>query len=102
MRSSVTAIVGLAICLPCLIPVLLALGIGAGAFSAFGAWFTDSSFVLGAAGVAAVAASLLAWAMYQRRASEAACETDFTPTADDDGLRRTHQVSGSRSGEPRP
>ena len=102
MRSSVAALAGLAICLPCLIPVLLALGIGAGSFSAFGAWFTDSSFVLGAAGVAAVAASLLAWAMYQRRASEAACETDFTPTVGDDDPRRKHEVAGSPRGEPRP
>ena len=76
MRSSVKAIAGLAICLPCLIPVLLAIGIGAGTFSAIGGWFSDSSFVLGAVGVTAVAASVLAWVMYQRRAREAACEID--------------------------
>ena len=101
MRKNAAAIVGLAVCIPCLIPVLLAVGIGAGTFSAVGAWFTDSSFVLGAAGVTAVAFSLLAWGMYTRRGAETACETDSTPTADDDGPRRTHQVAGSPRGEPR-
>ena len=76
MRSSMTAIVGLAICLPCLLVLLVGAGVGAGSISAFGAWFTDSSLVLGAAGVAAVAFLLLAWVIYQRRAREAACKID--------------------------
>ena len=73
MRTSVAAFVGLAICIPCLIPVLLAAGVGAGTFSAFGAWFTDSSYVLAAAAVTAVTFSVLAWAVYTRRAKQDAC-----------------------------
>lgn len=76
MRSSVAVIAGLAVCLPCLLVLLVGAGVGAGALSAFGAWFTDSSFVLGAAGVTAIAFSLLAWAMYTRNAKGAVCEVD--------------------------
>ena len=101
MRKNAAAIVGLAVCIPCLIPVLLAAGIGAGTFSAVGAWFTSSGVVLGAAGIAAVAFSLVAWAMYIRRVAEPACETDFTPAATDNGSHRTREVAGSPRGEPR-
>ena len=76
MRSSVTAIAGLAICLPCLLVLLVGTGIGAGAFSAFGAWFSNYGLVLGAAATAGVASAALLWVMYQRRAREAACEID--------------------------
>ncbi len=76
MRSRATAaIVGLEICLPCLIPVLLAVGIGAGAFSAAGAWFSDNGLMLGAAAAAAVAFATLAGIIYARRARAAACDT---------------------------
>jgi hypothetical protein len=76
MRSRATAaIVGLAICLPCLIPVLLAVGIGAGAFSAAGAWFSGNGLMLGAAAAAAVAFATLAGIIYTRRARAAACDT---------------------------
>ena len=74
MRTSVGAIVGLAICIPCLIPLLLAAGIGAGAFSAIGAWFSDSALVLGAAAAAAVAFVTLAGIIYARRTRTAACD----------------------------
>lgn len=101
-RSGVLAgIIPLAICIPCLIPVLVAAGIGAGAFSAFGSWFTDNSFVLGAGGIVAVVFSLLAWAAYARGRSAAACENDFTATASDESPRRTREVAGSPGGKPR-
>lgn len=96
-----TGIIPLAICIPCLVPVLLAAGIGAGTFSAVGAWFTDSSFVLGAAGVTAIAFSLLAWAAYGRRKSAAACETDLTSAAGGEISSRTREVVGSSDAEPR-
>ncbi|MCH8900892.1 MAG: hypothetical protein IIC88_01170 [Chloroflexi bacterium] len=76
-RSRVLAgIIPLAICIPCLIPVLLAAGIGAGAFSAFGAWFTDNSFVLAAGTIVAVAFVAAAGFIYVRRENAAACEVD--------------------------
>ncbi len=75
-RSRVlTGIIPLAICLPCLIPVLLAVGIGAGAFSAMGAWFSDNGLVLGAAATAALAFVAVAAIIYARRARAAACDT---------------------------
>lgn len=69
MRSSWLATAGIALaCLPCILVLLVAAGIGTGALSAFGAWFTDSSFVLGAAGVTAVAFAALAWVAYTQNA----------------------------------
>lgn len=94
-------IIPLAVCIPCLIPVLLAAGIGAGAFSAFGSWFTDNSFVLAAGAVVAVAFSLLAWAVYVRRRSAIACATGLAPAASGESPRRTCEVVGSPGGEPR-
>ena len=76
MRSSVTAIAGLAICLPCLLVLLVGTGIGAGAFSALGAWFSNYSLVFGAAATAGVVSTALVLVMYQRRARGAACEID--------------------------
>ena len=58
-----TALLGLAICLPCLIPLLIAAGIGGAAVTALGAWFSDNGLVLAAA--AAVALGGAAW--YARR-----------------------------------
>ena len=75
MRSGIrTAVVGLAICLPCLVPLLIAAGIGAGAFSVIGSWFSDSGLVLGAAAAVAVAFVTLAGIMYARRTTTAACD----------------------------
>ena len=68
------AIVGLAICVPCLVLPLLAVGIGAGAFSVLSAWFSDNGLVLGAAAAVAVAFVAAAGFIYVRRANAAACE----------------------------
>ena len=77
MRSSWLGTVGIALaCLPCILVLLVGAGVGAGAISAFGAWFTDNSFVLGAAAVTAVAFAVLAWVMYMRNKGGAACEVD--------------------------
>lgn len=74
-RSRVlTGIIPLAICLPCLVPLLIALGIGAGAFSALGAWFSDNGLVLVAAAAVAVAFVAAAGFVYVRRADAAACD----------------------------
>ncbi len=76
MRPNATAaIVGLAICLPCLIPVLLAVGIGGGAISVAGGWFSDNSLMLGAAAAAAVAIAALGAVIFARRARAASCDT---------------------------
>ena len=76
MRSRIKApIVGLAICLPCLIPVLLAVGIGGGAVSVAGGWFSDNGLMLGAGAAAAVAIAALGAVVYARRARAAACDT---------------------------
>lgn len=75
MRSGIkTAVVGLAICLPCLVPLLIAAGIGAGAFSVIGAGFSNSGLVLGAAAAAAVAFATVAGIIYARRTKAAACD----------------------------
>ena len=77
MRSSWLGTVGIALaCLPCILVLLVGAGVGAGAISAFGAWFTDNSFLLGAAAVTAVAFAALAWVMYIRNKEGAACEID--------------------------
>ena len=75
LRTGVTAaVVGLAICIPCLVPLLLAVGVGAGAFSVIGAGFSNSGLVLGAAAAVAVAFVTLAGFMYARRTRTAACD----------------------------
>lgn len=75
MRSGTTStLVGLAICLPCLLPLLIAVGIGAGAFSAIGGWFSDNGFVLVAAAAVAVGFGALAGLIYMRRSRAAACD----------------------------
>ena len=74
-------IVGLAICLPCLVPFLIALGIGAGAFAAMGAWLSANGLVLGTATAAAVAFAILAGITYARRAKAAACDSDVEQAA---------------------
>ena len=77
MRSSWLGTAGIALaCLPCILVLLVGAGVGAGAISAFGAWFTDSRFVLGAAAGTAVAFTALAWVMYRRNLRGAACEVD--------------------------
>ncbi len=68
------AVVGLALCIPCLVPLLLAVGIGAGAFSALGAWFSGNGLMLAAAAAVAVAFVAAAGFIYVRRANAAACE----------------------------
>ena len=77
---ALTGIIPLAICLPCLVPLLIALGIGAGAFSAIGAWFSANSLVLGAAATTALAFAALAGIFYVRRSKAAACDVDEAGT----------------------
>ena len=101
MRSSVTAIVGLAICLPCLLVLLVGAGIGTSALSVIGSALSEPGLAI-AAGFLAVLLFAGAAAVFVRRRAEAACETDFRPTANDDGPRRKHRVAGSPRGEPRP
>lgn len=80
-RSRVlTGIIPLAICLPCLVPVLIAVGIGAGTFSAAGAWFSANGLVFGAAGAIAVTFTALAGFFYVRRTRAAACDVDEAGT----------------------
>ena len=67
MRSRVTAIVALAICLPCVIPLLIAAGIGAGAFSALGAWVSGNALVLAGAALGGLAGGAFGWLVYTRR-----------------------------------
>ena len=82
MQSSWLATAGIALaCVPCILVLLIGAGIGTGALSAFGAWFTDSSFVLGAAGVTAVAFAALAWVSYTRRRAATACDVDVEEAA---------------------
>lgn len=82
MRPGVTvAIVGLALCVPCLVVLLLAAGIGAGAFSVIGAGFSDSGLVLGAAAAIAVALATLAGVVYARRGAATACDVDVEEAA---------------------
>lgn len=100
MRSSVTAIVGLAICLPCLLVLLVGAGIGTGALSVIGSALSEPGLAI-AAGFLAVLLFAGAAAVFVRRRAEAACETEFTPTANDDGPRRAHQVAGSPREKPR-
>lgn len=71
------ALVGLAVCIPCLLPVLLAAGIGAGAFAAFGAWFSDNGLLLGGgAGATLAVLGALGWTVRARRAAAAACSDE--------------------------
>ena len=100
MRSSVTAIVGLAICLPCLLVLLVGAGIGTGALSVIGSALSEPGLAI-AAGFLAVLLFAGAAAVFVRRRAEAACETDFTPAANDDGPRRTQEVAGSPREKPR-
>ncbi len=67
-------IVGLGLCIPCFVLPLLAVGIGAGAFTAMGAWFSDNGLVLGAAAAVAVAFVAAAGFIYVRRANAVACD----------------------------
>ncbi len=101
MRSSVVALAGLAICLPCLRVLLVGAGIGTGALSVIGSALSESGLAI-TAGFLAVLLFAGAAAVFVRRRAEAACETGFTPTANDDGPRRKHPVAGSPRGEPRP
>ena len=81
-RSRVlTGIIPLAICLPCLIPLLIAMGIGAGAFSGIGAWLSSNGLVLGAAATAALAFVAVATIVYARKAKAAACDSDVQKAA---------------------
>ena len=68
------AIVGAAFCVPCLVLPLLAAGIGAGAFSALGAWFSGNGLVLVAAAAVAVAFVAAAGFVYVRRTNAVACD----------------------------
>lgn len=80
-RSRVLAgVIPLAICLPCLVPLLIVAGIGTGAFTAIGAWFSANGLVLGAAAAAAVAFATLAGIVWVRRSKAAACGVDEAGT----------------------
>lgn len=81
-RSGVLAgIIPLAICLPCLIPLLIVAGIGTGAFTAIGAWFSQPWIgVLGGA-VAAGIVLAVGFALVVRRARTAACDSDVQQAA---------------------
>ena len=102
MRSSWlgTAAIALA-CVPCILVLLVGAGIGTGALSVIGSALSEPGLAI-AAGFLAVLLFAGAAAAFVRRRAEPACETDITPTADDDGPRRTHGVAGSPRGEPRP
>ena len=76
-----TALVGLALCIPCLILLLVAAGIGGAAFTALGAWFSDNGFVLGAAAAAAVAFATLAGIIWTRRSKAAGCHVGMQEPA---------------------
>lgn len=81
-RSGVLAgIIPLTICLPCLILLLIAAGIGASAFSALGAWLSNNGLVLGAAAATALAFVALAGIVYARKAKAAACDSDVDRAA---------------------
>ncbi len=95
MRSGIKpALVGLVLCVPCLLPLLLAAGLGAGALAAIGAWLSDNGLVLGAAAAAALAFATLAGTIYARRARAAACDKTLparrleSAGAQNDGSRR--------------
>ena len=77
MRSSWlgTAAIALA-CVPCILVLLVGVGIGTSVLSALGAWFANYSLVFGAAATAGVVSTALVLVMYQRRARGAACEID--------------------------
>ena len=101
MRSSWLAAAGVALaCVPCILVLLIGAGIGTGALSVIGSALSAPGLAIAAAFFATV---LLAGAatVFVRRRADAACETELTPTASDDGPRRTHQVAGSSRGEPR-
>ncbi len=66
-------IVGLALCLPCLLPLLIAAGLGAGAFSAAGAALAQPWVVVPAAACAALLLASAAVVALRRRA-RTACE----------------------------
>lgn len=88
-RSRVlTGIIPLAICLPCLIPLLIAMGIGAGAFSGIGAWLSNNGLVLGAGATAALAFVAVAAFVYARKPKAAACDSD------------TQKAAGAHIGSP--
>ena len=74
-------IIPLAICLPCLVPLLIAAGIGAGAFAAIGSWLSDNGLVLGATATAALAFVAVAGIVYARKAKAAACDSDVDRAA---------------------
>lgn len=60
------AVVGL-MCIPCLVPLLIAAGVGAGAFAAIGAWLSGNALVLAAAAVVGLGAGSFGWLLYTRR-----------------------------------
>ena len=101
MRSSWlgTAAIALA-CVPCILVLLVGAGIGTSALSVTGSALSEPGLAI-AAGFVAVLLFAGAATVFVRRRADAARETDFTPTADDEGPLRTHQVAGSSRGEPR-
>ena len=72
-RPLVSAIGALALCLPCLIPLLIVLGISAGALSTLGAWFASNGLLI-AAGAAFIGA--VGWLVVTRWTKGAACDLD--------------------------
>ncbi len=101
MRSTWLATAGVALaCVPCLLVLFVGAGLGAGAISALGAWFTGNGLVIVAGFLTVLLAAGAAIAIVRRRA-EPACETGVTPSASDAGHARPHQVAGRSSGETR-
>lgn len=99
MRSTWLATAGVAlVCAPCILVVLVGAGIGTAALSAIGSAFSEPGLAI-AAGLIAVLLFAVAATVFMRRRADAACETDITRSAGDDGSRRTHPVAPK--GEPR-
>ncbi len=99
MRSSWLGTAGIALaCLPCILVLLVAAGVGTGALSVIGSAFSEPGLAIVAAFLAVL---LFAWAaiVFVRRRGDEACETDFTPAAGGESPRRKREVAGSPRGE---
>ena len=85
MRSTWLATAGVAlVCAPCIIIVLVGAGVGAGALSAIGSAFSAPGPAI-AAGLVAILLVAVAATVFMRQRADAACETEFAATANDDG-----------------
>lgn len=80
--GAVAAVVGLAICLPCLIPLLLAAGLSAGAFGALGAGLSPVWLTAAAAACAVLLAVSAAVVVRARRLTRH-CDLPARPRGSD-------------------